>query len=47
MDISTIIFNGLTGGVAAMVLCFTCDLLATLMQGKEQVCVISKKGRKQ
>ena len=47
MDISTIIINGLTGGLAAMVLCFTCEVLATLMQRKEQVCVISKKGRKQ
>ncbi len=47
MDISTIIINGLTGGLAAMVLCFTCEVLATWMQGKEQVCVILKKGRKQ
>ena len=47
MDISTIVINGLMGASAAMVLIYACDLLATLMQGKEQVCVISKKGRKQ
>ena len=47
MDITTIVINGLMGGLAAMVLYFTCELLATLMQGKEQACVISKKGRKQ
>ena len=47
MDITTIVINGLMGGLAAMVLYFTCELLATLMQRKEQACVISKKGRKQ
>ena len=47
MDITTIVINGLMGGLAAMILYFIWDLLITLMQGKEQVCVISKKGRKQ
>jgi hypothetical protein len=44
MDITTLIYNGVLGGSAAMILIFTCDLIASLMQSKEQVCVTSEKG---
>ena len=47
MDITTIVFNGFLGGLAAMLLIFTCDLLATWMKSKEQVCATSEKGTKQ
>jgi hypothetical protein len=47
MDITTIVFNAVLGGLAAMVLIFTCGLLATWMKSKEQVCVTSEKGTRQ
>ena len=47
MDITTIVSHGFMGGSAAMLLIFTCDLLATWMKSKEQVCVILEKGTKQ
>ena len=47
MDITTIVFNGLMGGSAAILLILSCDLLATSMKRKEQVCVILEKGTKQ
>jgi hypothetical protein len=47
MDITTIVFHGFMGGSAAILLIFTCDLLATWMKRKEQVCVILEKGTKQ
>ncbi len=47
MNITTIVFNGVLGGSAAMLLIFIYDLLATWMEHKEQVCVTSKKGTKQ
>jgi hypothetical protein len=47
MDITTILFNGLLGGSAAMLLVLTCDLLSTWMRSKEHVCATSEKGTKQ
>jgi hypothetical protein len=47
MDITTIVFNGVLGGSAAMLLIFTCDLIANWMKSKEQVCATSEKGTKQ
>jgi hypothetical protein len=47
MDITTIVFNKLMGGSAAILLILSCDRLATSMKRKEQVCVISEKGTKQ
>jgi len=46
MDITTIVFNGFLGGSAAMLLIFTCDLLANWMKRKEQACATSEKGKK-
>ena len=46
MDITTIVFHGFMGGSAAMFLFFTCDLLATWMERKEQACATSEKGKK-
>jgi len=47
MDITTIVFNGVLGGSAAMLLIFTCDLIANWMKRKEQVCATSEKGTRQ
>ena len=46
MDITTIVFHGVLGGSAAMLLIFTCDLLATWMKRKEQACATLEKGKK-
>jgi len=47
MDITTIVFNGVLGGSAAILLIFTGDLIANWMKSKEQVCATSEKGTKQ
>jgi len=47
MDITTIVFNGVLGGLTAMLLIFTCDLFETWMRSKEHVCATSEKGTKQ
>jgi len=47
MDITTIVFNGALGGLAAIVFIFTCDLIASLMKSKERVCATSEKGTNQ
>jgi hypothetical protein len=47
MDITTIVFNGVLGGSAAMLLILTCDLLLTWRRSKEHVCATSEKGTKQ
>jgi hypothetical protein len=44
MIITTLLYNGVLGGSAAIILIFTCDLIAISMKSKEQVCVISEKG---
>ena len=46
MDITEIVFNGVMGGSAAVLLIFTCDLLATWTRSKEHVCVIHEKGNR-
>ena len=47
MIMTTLVYNGVLGGSAAMILIFTCDLLANWMKSKEQVCATSEKGTKQ
>ena len=47
MDIATLIYNGVMGGSAAIILIFTCELIASLMQSKEHECVTSEKGNNQ
>jgi len=47
MDIAKLIYNGVLGGSAAIILIFTCDLIASLMQSKEHECVTSEKGNNQ
>ena len=47
MIMTTIVYNGVLGGLAAIVFIFTCDLIANWMKSKEQVCATSEKGNKQ
>jgi hypothetical protein len=43
MDITTIVFNGVLGGLAAMLLIFTCDLLATWMKARSKYVQLQRK----
>ena len=47
MDITTLIYNGVMGGSAAIILILICELIASLMQSKEHECVTSEKGNNQ
>ena len=47
MIMTTIVYKGVLGGLAAIVFIFTCDLIANWMKSKEQVCATSEKGTKQ
>jgi hypothetical protein len=47
MIMTTIVYKGVLGGLAAIILIFTCDLIANWMKSKEQVCATSEKGTKQ
>ena len=43
MDITTIVFNGFLGGLAALLLIFTCDLLATWMKARSKYVQLQRK----
>ena len=43
MDITTIVFNGFLGGLAALFLIFTCDLLATWMKARSKYVQLQRK----
>jgi hypothetical protein len=47
MIMTTLFYNGFLGGSAAIILIFTCELIASLMQSKEHECVTSEKGNNQ
>jgi len=43
MDITTIVFNGFLGGLAALLLIFICDLLATWMKARSKYVQLQRK----
>jgi len=45
MDITTIVFHGFMGGSAAMLLIFTCDLLATWMKARSKYVQLQRKDK--
>ena len=47
MIMTTLVYNGFLGGSAAIILIFTFELIANLMQSKEHECVTSEKGNNQ
>ena len=45
MDITEIVINGVMGGSAAMLLIFTCDLLATWMKARSKYVQLQRKDK--
>ena len=43
MDITTIVFNGFLGGLAALLLIFTCDLFAIWMKERSKYVQLQRK----
>ena len=45
MDITTIVLKGFLGGLAALLLIFTCDLFATRMKERSKYVQLQRKGK--